>query len=352
MYYTTEEYFEKIYDLFGRQDAVDISSTKAFELWRDKARGKIAEIIGLRKMEALPRGESAPKLISSEQREGYKLESWLMETQRDIFMDFYLLIPEKPNGAAILNPHGHGPGRDANIDNKENLGVLELYKRYPAFDKEPFAVLAAKRGYVVAIPDAAGAGLRREKTQQGEDGVSLGNNSHSEINKIAMGFGMSVIGLMVYDLMRLVDFLIEKKMADRNRIMAAGMSGGGHQSLFLAALDERIALSITSGYFYGYKEALLMMPDNCACNYAPLLMETVDMGDIGAMIAPRPFMIESGRKDPFNGKSGIKNVLSQVEITKSAYRLLDVEDRLSHSIHDEGHVWMDEGKFDFIERWL
>ena len=34
--------------------------------------------------------------------------------------------------------------------------------------------------------------------------------------------------------------------------------------------------------------------------------KTADMGELGALIAPRPFFVESGEKDGLNGKSGLK----------------------------------------------
>ena len=71
-----------------------------------------------------------------------------------------------------------------------------------------------------------------------------------------------------------------------------------------------------------------------------MLFRSVDMGDLGAMIAPRPFYIESGRNDPLNGSRGIENVLEQVEITKKAYTLLNAEEKLVHRIHEGGHVFV------------
>ncbi len=51
------------------------------------------------------------------------------------------------------------------------------------------------------------------------------------------------------------------------------------------------------------------------------------MGDIAAMIAPRPLLIETGSRDPLNGASGLANVRSQVHIIRRAYRTLGAEDR-------------------------
>ncbi len=117
-------------------------------------------------------------------------------------------------------------------------------------------------------------------------------------------------------------------------------------------LDERIKAAVTSGYFYGMKESLVLLPHNCSCNYVPGIWKTADMGDMGALIAPRAFLIETGEKDPLNGISGLKNVISQYEIVKNAYKLLQADDKLQHSIHEGGHEWNGKDVPDFIKKYL
>ena len=80
-------------------------------------------------------------------------------------------------------------------------------------------------------------------------------------------------------------------------------------------LPLMIKAAVVSGYFYGYRESLLVKHQNCSCNYVPHLYETADMGDLGALIAPRPLLVETGARDPLNGQSGMKNVNSQMAIT-------------------------------------
>ena len=66
------------------------------------------------------------------------------------------------------------------------------------------------------------------------------------------------------------------------------------------------------------------------------------MGDIACLIAPRPLLIQSCWEDRQNGPRGLDNVLGQVEIVRRAYRLLDVEDRLSLEICEGGHRFHSE----------
>jgi pimeloyl-ACP methyl ester carboxylesterase len=152
--------------------------------------------------------------------------------------------------------------------------------------------------------------------------------------------------------MRLVDYICSCEIYCPTRIACVGLSGGGLQSLWLAALDERIACAIVSGYFYGYKDSLLKLSENCSCNYLPHLWEAVDMGDIGALVAPRPLFIESGDQDYYNGERGVVNTTEQAQITRSAYRLLDAEENFFHHIFVGKHRWNGEKAYPFLQKNL
>jgi hypothetical protein len=169
---------------------------------------------------------------------------------------------------------------------------------------------------------------------------------------MAVPLGQTVTGMWVWDLMRLIDYIETREDCISECIGCAGLSGGGLQTLWAAALDERISCSVISGYFYGYKQSLLEMPDACSCNYVPRLWEKVDMGDIGALIAPRPLLIETGNQDELNGREGIGNVIPQVEITKKAYSLYKAEENLYHHIFNGGHRWNGEKAVPWLIKWL
>lgn len=346
MFYTTEEYMRLRFERFGRQYAHKASTEAGHEAWYASVSSRLADVIGLTR--CLP-CDPKPLLLESvrfdanEHGGGFTREKWLIETEPTVFMPFYLLVPDEPNGAAMINPHGHGGGKDLYLGFSPSDGSL-------SGRPESFGVMLARNGYHVAAPDARGAGERREKGQQ-KDGME-GATSHREMLNAGICLGITPLGGMVWDIMRLVDFLSSYNGIDPTRIGCAGMSGGGMQTIYSAALDRRIALAITSGYFYGFRDALMLQPANCGCNFAPYLYETVDMGDIGAMIAPRPFFIESGTGDHLNGASGIDNVCSQVGIARGAYSIFGAEEKLVHSVHGGVHEWVGDGMLDFIRENL
>jgi dienelactone hydrolase len=152
--------------------------------------------------------------------------------------------------------------------------------------------------------------------------------------------------------MALLDYVATRAETAGEKIGCIGLSGGGLQTLYLAALDERIACAVISGYFYGVADSLLYLSANCDCNYIPGLWEAADMGDVAALIAPRPLLFESARQDPLNGPRGIDNVLEQYAITEAAYRLLDVPERLAIDVFDGGHAWHGTVAMGWLDQWL
>lgn len=347
-YYTTLDYFSALYDKMGRQYPADVSGREAYEAWKQDIARRLTETIGLNLCQTAP---AAPELLDSRDFGGYIREHWVIQTEPGVQMPYFLFKPRGAhNGGLIINPHGHGGGKEGNVGDPENPAV-KASNRDP--DRRSFAEELVDAGYYVACPDARGSGERRELKQQGDSPEDWRSSSHREIMHMAMGFGMSMIGFMVWDMQRLLDHLLDTlPEIDPEKVGCAGMSGGGQQTIYFAALDERVKCVVTSGYFYGFKEALLRLPSNCSCNYAPNLWKLLDMGDVGAMIAPRPLFVESGRHDPLEGAPGLDNVYPQVQIAREAFELQGCGDRLVHSIHEGGHQWVGTGVIDFFNHWL
>ena len=161
--------------------------------------------------------------------------------------------------------------------------------------------------------------------------------------------GIPVAGMLVWDLMRLIDYLELRGEWDMEHLGCLGFSGGGMQTLYLAALDERVQYAVISGYMYGFRDALLTLNRNCSCNYIPHLWEHLDMGDIACLIAPRPLVIQSCRQDRLNGPRGIVNAVEQVAVIEKAYRLCHAEKLPFHDICEGGHQWHGERLDKYLE---
>ena len=331
VYYPTLDYWLNLYDTRTRDYAFHAASLTEYESWKELLRNRLAVISGLTR--CIP-CEPVHRHVRTETVGDFTAGYHTLQTEPGIVMPFYLIRPDRGSGRhpVLIVPHGHGgAGRQTPVYQKEFIrGALDA-------------------GFIVACPDERGSGDRREFSGQGEDDAKARGNTHRELLQLSIGFGRSVIGGAVWDLMRLADLLLSMPDAD-GFLACAGMSGGGHQTLWFSAIDDRVDAAITSGYFYGMRDALIALPQNCACNYVPYIFETADMGDLGALIAPRYLFIESGVNDPLAGKRGLINALEQLDTTKAAYRLFDAEDRIVHSVHDGGHEWRGDGMIEFLTR--
>lgn len=345
-YFTSMKRMLDVFDRESRKAGFRAGTLTEYAEWAKSTRLKLQEITGMASMEACV---PSPRLIESVQLDGYRRDKMMLRTEPDVWMPFYVLIPDaaKQKNPCIIAPHGHESGGKLSVSGRSDLKAVQAQIDKYHYD---YGVQFVRRGYIVFCPDARAFGERREWTKQGNEPELFLNSSCVQLNHMAIPLGQSVTGMWTWDLMRLVDYI--ESRPDCGTIGCAGLSGGGLQTLWLAAMDERIQCAAVSGYFYGYKDALLKLSDNCACNYVPNLWKYVDMGDLGALIAPRPLLIESGSRDPLNGERGLANVTEQLEITRQAYELFGKEERLRHYVFDGEHRWDGAETYDFFNCFL
>jgi dienelactone hydrolase len=254
-------------------------------------------------------------------------------------MPFYVLLPQNFSTPrpAVLAPHGHGSAGKFPVAGRRDIPAVARKIEESNYD---YGVQLVRRGFVVFCPDARGHGERREETRELDESSHefLGSTCH-HLSLKGEPLGQSVAGMWTWDLMRLLDYAETRPEVDARRIGCAGLSGGGLQTLFLAALDERVRAAVVSGYFYGVKESLLEQAGNCDCNIVPGLWLHADMGDIGGLVAPRGLFIETGDIDPLNGRSGLDNVYPQVELSRQAFAGLGAAGQMEHHVFQGPHRW-------------
>ncbi|MEK5238897.1 alpha/beta hydrolase family protein [Paenibacillus sp. FSL L8-0470] len=240
---------------------------------------------------------------------GYTRERIEITTYEGLRMPLYLLIPEQPLSSpapAVLAIHGHGYGsREITAlqpDGSDREGDPGLHK--------DFAVSLVKRGFVVAAPELLGFGDRRlvEDLTSGEPG----RNSCFRLSSALLMAGQTMAGYRIYETMRALDYLQTREEVRSNRIGIMGISGGGLVAGFTAALDERIACAVVSGYANTFADSILTR-NHCLDNYIPAILLEAEMPDLLGLIAPRGLFLESGDADHLFGPDGAKLALARLQ---------------------------------------
>jgi len=193
----------------------------------------------------------------------------------------------------------------------------------------------AQRGYIALSLDKVGYNEREPE------------GPHRTRNLFLVG--MTVQGIQVWDNMRAIDYLCARDDVDPERIGCTGASGGGNQTMYVSALDERIkasapVCSVEMVECYMHKAA-------CVCETVPGLPRFADLVDICGLVAPRALLLVHGALDGgFLVDSGRK-VLQRL---KKIYSFFDPA-KLSSFVAYSGHAYnkeMREAVYAWFDRWL
>lgn len=253
----------------------------------------------------------------------------------------YLRIPRRLTGPApaVLCLHGHTAG-------------CWLGKVW----QDSTAAELARRGFVTLAPDAFPFGERRDRDWDQFEWENGKGSSHfwGERTWFASLIlnGQTLQGLHVWELQRAVDVLGALPEVDPSRIGSIGHSGGGVNTLWIAAIDDRICCAVSSAGVQSYSRIATRRNPVAVWNLCPIL--TVgDTPDLVGLVAPRPFLgIEGIGDGDFDAEYNREHVYPAA---REVYRRCGAEDRLEQSIHQGGHDYHLEQRqlgFAWLERWL
>ncbi len=267
------------------------------EAWVDRAaflRKQILASAGL-----LPMPEKRPlnaQVFGRLERDGYSVEKVLLETMPGFYLGGNLYRPLGKQGPfpGVVSPHGHWQyGR------LENTALVSVPGR---------ALTLARQGYVVFNYDMIG----QNDTDQiphhwGEYRYDL--------------WSIGPMGIQLWNSIRATDFVSSLPDVDPARIVATGASGGGTQTFFLMAVDDRIKAAAPVNMISATSQGGV-------CENAPNLRAgSTDFSNVmvGALMAPRPLILVSN--------SGDWTVETPKEVfppIQSIYRLFGAENKVTN----------------------
>lgn len=200
-------------------------------------------------------------------------------TQVDPLRAATFLIP-KGEGPfpAVLYCHAHG--------GEYSLGRHELTEG-ARWLVAPYAPDFLAHGFAVLAVDMPGFGARQIE------------GSEASIAKACLWRGQPLFGCMIEDLIGALDWLTARPEVDANRIATLGVSMGGAHAFWLAALDKRIAACAHICMLADVRSLIVSGAHARHGDYltVPGLLRKADMGDVAALVAPRPQFVAWGEHD-------------------------------------------------------
>jgi dienelactone hydrolase len=307
----------------------DVGDLAVLDSWRSRCRARLDEMLG----PTPPRVPPAFDTLGTEDCDGYRRDSVVFDTEETMSVPAYLLVPHDrvTPGPAVLAIHGHGPGK-SEACGLERTGT-------PNAD---YAHQLAQRGYVVLAPDLRCFGERLDWNP--DDHYACDTNLVH-----AVMAGINPLTQNLWDLQRALDVLADHPLVDAGRMGVVGLSYGGTMTLFLAACDDRVAAAVVSGYFSSWAESHKMPWNMCGSQVLPGMLGRLEHVDLGALVAPRPLLIETGTDDDLFPAPVASAEHARL---RAVYGALGAGDRLVHDVFAGGHEWHGVEAYPFLERWL
>jgi len=143
----------------------------------------------------------------------------------------------------------------------------------------------------------------------------------------------SLLGYIMYECTRGLDYLLSRDDVDPQRVMCTGASGGGKQSMFFPALDDRLAGSVPVCYVGSYQAH--MGATACVGEVPSNILRYSNQWEILALHAPRPLLcINASRDVPVFLPRHMYDALDR---TAEVYELYGAGDAVRGVEVDSGH---------------
>jgi dienelactone hydrolase len=308
---------------------------KSLEQWqqlRSTVRKNLVAAIGLSTDKP---GPVPVRTVREQERDGYRIEHLVLRTIRTgdgwIEMPANAYVPVMPFGdpkpaPAVLCVHGHWSGA----------------KQDPVVQSRCIGL--AKLGFFVLSVDAFGAGERGLKTALGE--------YHGEMVAATLWpTGTLLAGIQVWENMRAVDYLQSRPEVDGKRLGVTGTSGGGNQTIYSGALDERLKCVVpvcSVGNYQAYLGAAC-----CMCELVPGALTFTDQWQVLGLVAPRALMAINATRDAVQFSVG--EAKKSIAGARRVFDLYKRPDAVRHVAIESGHAYnqpMREAMYGWMSKHL
>jgi cephalosporin-C deacetylase-like acetyl esterase len=307
-----------------------------------RVRSKVWELIG---------GPPPPAPLNAQvtgriNRGSYRIEKVIFESLPQVYVTANLYVPNsaKPPLPAVLAPLGHTD------DGKAYRNYQYLYQNL------------ARMGYVVLAFDPYGQGERLQYIDPATGQSQYGpTGEHDQAGRPLLLLGNTFALYRVWDGTRALDYLLSRPEVDRTRVGCTGHSGGGTMTMYLAALEPRLAAAVV---VEGNSENMAgprYDPPGAAADAEQDLIGGlpfgIDRGDLLWAFAPKPLLVCYTTHDEGETYSPVyEEATSEIYRTlQQVYTLFGAEGKAglfaSHLPHDLD-FFQRRATYGWFNRWL
>ena len=298
-------------------------SADAAAVWQKDVRAKLFELLKLNDLVETksPIPFNAEELSSAD-RQTYRVREMEINSTSNRRIRIILTMPTSKSKPvpAVVCIGGHGSNLHSPYDTSTIAGKDQRMKRDGIY--KGFGTVLAGMGYVT---------------------ISSTVSQHKVYEE-----GRLLMGERLWDLMRCVDYLESMPEVDDRRIGCGGLSLGGEMAMWLGAMDERIAATVSVGFLTTMDH---MEQNHCMCWKFDGLRDWVDFADIYSLIAPRPLQCQNGMLEP-PSQFYVPLARWAMEEIRLIYKDLGRPENVFMDVHDEGHVIDLPGLIYFFEKHL
>jgi dienelactone hydrolase len=274
-------------------------------------------------------------VTGQESRDGYHIEKVIFESQPRHYVTGVVYLPSTPPPyPGVIVPCGHSA----------NGKAAEPYQRA--------CILLAKNGLAAFCYDPIGQGERLQILPAEGQPPYNSTLEHTLVGVNSIPLGTSTARYHIWDGMRALDYLASRPDIDPKRLGCTGNSGGGTQTSYLMALDDRIVCAAPSCYLTSMRRLLATLgPQDAEQNIHAQIAFGMDLADYVLMRAPRPTLICVATRDYFD-IGGAWHCFRQA---KRFYTRLNHSERVELVETDATHgfsIQLREAMVRWMRRWL
>jgi dienelactone hydrolase len=339
--------------------------------WKTAARSKVLDLLHY----APPECDLEPEVIGKRDCGAYIQERILFNTTPDIRVPAYVLVPKNLNARApgIVALHDHGGfylwGKEKLLETEDEHPSLTEFKR-GAYAGKSIAAELAKQGYVVLVIDMFYWGERRMVLDEDaadwrhpsrgitRERVAAFNQRAGQnealVGRTIYAAGFTWAGVMFWDDIRSVDYLVSRPEVDRNRIGCVGLSVGGLRSCHLAALDDRIKAAVVVGWMCSFPYQIKSHVRHTIghTKLVPGLYREMDYPDVAALAMPAALLVINGSKDTLFEPEGVRRAFEKLE---ACYSKAGIREKFQARLYDTPHEFNSEMQTEawaWLNKWV